>query len=103
MKAETKIGIVVKSFQKDSRPVNFGIKRGISMLPSVNLTIAMPAVITTNTIANPTDNAEVYLSESDTLRVTREEQISNYLMNVDHYLVYANIMCTNINKSSILG
>jgi hypothetical protein len=35
------------------------------MLPSTNLTIATPAVITTKTIANPTDNADVYLSESD--------------------------------------
>ena len=77
------MGIVVKSFQKDSRPVNFGINRGITMLPSINLTIAMPAVITTNTIANPTDNAEVYLSESDTVEV-REEQINNYFMNVNY-------------------
>lgn len=34
------------------------------MLPFTNLTIAIPAVIATNTMANPTDNADVYLSES---------------------------------------
>jgi len=53
MKAETNIGIVVKSLKKNSNPVNFGINHGISILPSLNLTIVIPAVITTNTIANP--------------------------------------------------
>lgn len=57
--------MVVKSFQKDSSSVSLGIKRGILMLPLTNFRIARPAVITTNTIASATDNAEVYLSESD--------------------------------------
>lgn len=56
----------MKSFQKDSWPLNFGIKGGIPILPLINLTIATPAVITTKTTANPTDNADVYLNESDT-------------------------------------
>lgn len=34
------------------------------MLPLITLTIATPAVITTNTTANPTDKADVYLNES---------------------------------------
>lgn len=34
------------------------------MLPFINLTIATPAVITTNTMAKPTDTADVYLNES---------------------------------------
>lgn len=66
MYAVTRIGIVVKSFQKDSWPVNFGINRGIPMLPFISLIITTPAVITTKTTANPTDNAEVYLNESET-------------------------------------
>ena len=36
------------------------------MPPSINLIIAIPAVMTTNTMANPTDNADVYLKESNT-------------------------------------
>lgn len=35
------------------------------MLPSIILTVAIPAVTATNTIAKPTDNAEVYLKESN--------------------------------------
>lgn len=34
------------------------------MLPFIILTTATPAIITTNTMANPTDRAEVYLNES---------------------------------------
>ena len=81
----------MKSFQKDSWPVNLGIKRGIPMLPSINSTIATPAVITTKTTANPTDNADVYLSESDTVEV-RGGQINNYFTNLNCLLGY--IMCT---------
>lgn len=36
------------------------------MLPFINLVMAIPAVITTNTTAKATDKAEVYLNESDT-------------------------------------
>lgn len=54
----------MKSLQNALMPSSLGIKCGISMLPFTNLTIAIPAVIATNTMANPTDNADVYLSES---------------------------------------
>lgn len=37
------------------------------MLPSISLIIATPAVMIMNTIANPTDNADVYLNESNIL------------------------------------
>ena len=61
----TKIGIVVKSFQNDSWSVNLGIKCGIPMSPFINLMTATPAVITTKTTAKATDNADVYLNESN--------------------------------------
>lgn len=41
-----------------------GNNLGIAMLPASNLTIAIPAVITTKTTASATDKADVYLSES---------------------------------------
>lgn len=58
------MGMVVKSFQNDAWSTSLGIKRGNSMLPSINLKIATPAVIATNTTAKATDNADVYLKES---------------------------------------
>lgn len=44
------------------------------MLPSINLTMATPAVIATNTMAKPTDNAEVYLKESDITNKTKAQK-----------------------------
>lgn len=56
--------MVVKSFQNDTWSTILGIKRGIPMLPFINLIIATTAVITTNTMAKPTETADVYLNES---------------------------------------
>lgn len=39
------------------------------MLPFVILTIVIPAMITTNTMASTTDNAEVYRNESGTSKI----------------------------------
>lgn len=80
--AVTRIGIVVKSFQNDAWSTTSGNNEGTFMVPSNNFTIATPAVIATNTIAKPTDNADVYLSESRKSRTKRKgqlEHLNNYL------------------------
>lgn len=45
-------------------PSNWGKSLGISTVPSMSLTIAIPAVMTTKTTARATDSADVYLNES---------------------------------------
>lgn len=54
----------MKRFQTDVRFGNSGTNLGIAMLPFINLTIVIPAVIITKTTARATDKADVYLSES---------------------------------------
>jgi len=53
------------------------------MLPSINLTTATPAVMATNTIAKPTDKAEVYLKESintNKIKAQKSIKISHYFL-----------------------
>lgn len=54
----------MKRFHTEFRSVTSGNSLGMEMPPPINLTIAMPAVITTKTTASATEIAEVYLSES---------------------------------------
>lgn len=54
----------MKKFQTDAKSGIFGNNLGIAMLPANNFTIAIPAVIMTNTTARATDTADVNLSES---------------------------------------
>lgn len=54
----------MKRFHTEFRSVTSGNSLGMEMPPLINLTIAMPAVITTKTTASATEIAEVYLSES---------------------------------------
>lgn len=65
----------MKSLQNALMPSSLGIRFGIPMLPFTNLTIAIPAVIATKTMANPTDNADVYFSESAS---TKQEKLKGF-------------------------
>lgn len=62
------MGMVVKSFQNDAWSTSLGINRGNPTPPCINLAIATPAMIATNTTAKPTDNADVYLNESSIIK-----------------------------------
>lgn len=54
----------MKSFQNEFKSVMSGSNLGIITVPLINLITAIPAIITRNTTASPTDNADVYLKES---------------------------------------
>lgn len=54
----------MKRFHTEDKSVSWGNSLGIDTVPLSNLTTAMPAVMTTNTTARPTDKADVYLNES---------------------------------------
>lgn len=64
MKAVTRTGTTVKSFQTDATSVTLGKNLGMLILPLNNLIIAIPAVITTKTIARATAKVDVYFNES---------------------------------------
>lgn len=74
----TRTGKVVKSFQNDAWLEISGNRRSMEMLPSIAFTMATPAVITTNTMAKPTDNADVYLNESNTVKVQTSITIAQH-------------------------
>ena len=56
--------------QTELIPSISGKSLGISTVPSMSLTIATPAVMTTKTTARATDSADVYLNESVTKDVS---------------------------------
>ena len=58
----------MKSFQNDVKSVKSGSNLGIIIVPLINLTIAIPTVMTRNTTARATDKADVKLKESATMR-----------------------------------
>lgn len=60
----TRTGTTVKIFQKDAKSVTLGSNLGIATPPLINLMTEIPTMITRNTTAKATDNAEVNLSES---------------------------------------
>lgn len=60
----TRTGTTVKSLIADDKLVTSGSNRGIITPPLINLTIEIPMVITRNTTASATDNADVNLKES---------------------------------------
>lgn len=62
----TRTGTTVKSFHNDVISVTIRSHLGDAILQLINLTIVIPAVITTNTIASVTDKADVNLNESAT-------------------------------------
>lgn len=66
MYAVTRTGMEVKSFQIELKSVMSGRNLGIITVPLINLMTAIPTIITRNTKASPTDNADVYLKESAT-------------------------------------
>lgn len=68
MYAVTRTGTTVKSFQNDVKSVTSGRNLGIEMLPLISLIAVIPTVIIRNATANPTDNPEVKLNESATIR-----------------------------------
>lgn len=74
------MGMVVKSFQNDAWSTSLGINRGNPTPPSINLTIATPAMMATNTTAKPTDNADVYLNESSIIKMTSLPAIMELLL-----------------------
>lgn len=49
------------------------------MVPFINLTKTIPAIITTNTMANATDNADVYLSESGEKHLKQDKVLCDLL------------------------
>jgi hypothetical protein len=60
----TRTGTAVNNSQIELIPSTSGKSLGISTDPSMSLTIATPAVMTTNTTARATDSADVYRNES---------------------------------------
>lgn len=63
----------MKSFHNDVIPVTIGSHLGDAILQLINLTIVIPAVITTNTITSVTDKADVNLNESATKNEKRQK------------------------------
>jgi hypothetical protein len=55
----TRTGTAVKSSQTEAKSGTAGNNLGIGICPHINLTIAMPAVMITNTTAKATDIVEV--------------------------------------------
>lgn len=72
----TRTGTTVKSFKTDDKSVTSGSIRGIATPPLANLIIEIPMVITRNTTARATDNADVNLKESAAKKV--ETKTPNY-------------------------
>lgn len=68
MYAVTRTGTTVNSLNTDVTSVTSGSNLGIIMLPLINLKIVIPAVTTRNTTASATDNADVYLNESASMK-----------------------------------
>lgn len=62
------------------------------MLPLINLITAIPAVMMTNTMAKPTDNADVYLSESN---ITKTIKYNNQSTIQPHYALIINCALTS--------
>lgn len=60
----TRTGTTVKRFKNDDKLVTSGSNLGIITPPLINLITEIPIVMTRNTTASPTDNADVYLNES---------------------------------------
>lgn len=73
MYAVTRTGTTVKRFQTEAKSGTSGNNLGIAMLPASSFTMAMPAVITTKTIARATDKADVNLRESDKTQIIGSE------------------------------
>ena len=55
----TRTGTAVNSSQTDAKSGTTGNSLGIGICPPINLTIAMPAVMITNTTAKATDIVDV--------------------------------------------
>jgi len=55
----TRTGTAVKSSQTDAKSGRVGNNLGIGICPPINLMIAIPAVIITNTTAKATDIVDV--------------------------------------------
>lgn len=68
MNAVTRTGTTVKRFQTDIISVTLGSSLGIAILPLNNLIIVIPAVIIRNIMASATAKADVYLSESASMK-----------------------------------
>lgn len=58
------------------------------MLPLMNLTMTIPAVITTNTTARATDMADVYLNES-----AQNNKRSQEVMNINGGVQIVHLQC----------
>ena len=64
MNAVTRTGTTVKRFQKDVKSLTSGSNLGIATPPLISFMMEIPAVMTRNTTARATDNADVNLKES---------------------------------------
>lgn len=58
------IGTTVKSFQNEAWSWTSGASLGQEISPAKSFHIATPAMMTTNTTASATDNADVHFKES---------------------------------------
>ena len=64
MNAVTRTGTTVKRFKKDVKSLTSGSNLGIATPPLISFMMEIPAVMTRNTTARATDNADVNLKES---------------------------------------